>query len=163
MSFYYNNVEEYALEGLEAACKARPLPDSVLKASLAPLRDALSSPNYYISASPSILQTCCAILWPIPQNSPFNQDPLIAYKELESEEQKRLIRAVAEFGLMNWELLEGLERVRPWNLPVNRDTCWRYVGLPEESLSKKTAIVVYDGGGLVPGSMKGVRHGMNVL
>jgi hypothetical protein len=130
ISFYFGRLEEYALESLEAACKVQPMPVSALKTSLTQLLDVLTSPNCY--SYDTILSTCCTVLWPIPQDSPFNQNPPAKYEELASEEAERLIRALAEFSPAGSEELEGLEARKTWNLPADRNACRRYVGLPEE-------------------------------
>ncbi|KAH0564818.1 hypothetical protein GP486_001791 [Trichoglossum hirsutum] len=130
ISFYFGGIGNYALESLEAACKARSTPVLALKSSLAALLDVLARPN--CDKYDIILFTCCALLWPTPQDSPFNQDPPTRYEDLASEEQRRFFKAMAESRPTREEGPEGLEARTTWNLPADRDAYRRYVGLPEE-------------------------------
>lgn len=93
--FYLGSLEEYAMASLEAACQVRPIPEPTLQSVLTSLLDLLSNPSSSWCTTTNI-STCCEILWSDPQTGPFNQSPPITFENLHSDEERRLIRGLAE-------------------------------------------------------------------
>jgi hypothetical protein len=127
-SFCMGESAEYAVKCLETVYAMPSLPDSIMKAGLVPILDGLSDPNLFCSHN--LLPIACKILWKLPENSPFQKDNPVPFDELPREEEKRLLKSLAQIPHWTWIYLK--ETLRLWSLPPDRDACRHYVGLPEE-------------------------------
>jgi hypothetical protein len=126
--FYGHEQRGYALKSLKAACATPLLSDSTLQSAIDPILDGLSRPDTTYCNAP--LAICCELLWKAPQNSPFNQGLPIPFENLHNEQEKRLMRSLAEIKNREWRFFK--KTLKLWSLPPDRDACRRYVGLPEE-------------------------------
>jgi hypothetical protein len=136
--FFGYDGTEYALESLKAACAMPLLSDSTLQSAIDPILDGLSRPD--TSSCDALLAICCKLLWKAPQNSPFNQGLPIPFENLHNEQEKRLIRSLAERKYREWRFFK--KTLKLWSLPPDRDACRRYVGLPEEGPYEEGPLVV---------------------